>query len=524
MPKKIALDLSGLTPRAITAQVASGSVTILAVDEIAIESKESQNDSQADVNQNLDAFAQGIKAWASRQKLAGTETLVLVGRRDVEVRNLQLPPVPDDELPDIVRLQAMRKFAATSERSPIDFVPLSRSSEGIDVLAASISPDSLAKIRSLIQAADLTLGRVSLRSLGLAALSSHAGSKADNRTGIARIDDETELVLFRGQHLSSIRSFRTPRSQETSVTARAMDGEVRRSRLAASCDPNQPSPLECWGDPTIADALGKIHPSTVTSPDPFSAVTLAGDVKSPANAESYAPLVGLLMADASGGRELIDFVNPRQRPEPKPDHRRTALLIGSPLLVLGSIGYAVWSQFANMDKKIQGLDQQLAEAKQPMEIANRSLYEAESVDEFLDGDVRWLEEVKRLADNMPPSDQMIVTEMSGMVPPRGGGGRLAVKGGVTSPSVLDGFASSMRDETHRVMGNGAKETPGKDSYRWTFNETIEMTPESIRQFRYEELNDEDSQESIEPNNVNEDPSEESGDQPEKDVAKDKVVS
>src|SRR3972149_8700943 len=42
--------------------------------------------------------------------LGRMDTLVAIGRTNIELRQLLLPPAPDEELPDLVRFQAMREL------------------------------------------------------------------------------------------------------------------------------------------------------------------------------------------------------------------------------------------------------------------------------------------------------------------------------------------------------------------------------------------------------------------------------
>ena len=64
---------------------------------------------------DVDALAQRTAVLAEalqRRGLAKAEAIVLIGRAAVELKQLQLPPAPDDELPDMVRFLAQREFHA----------------------------------------------------------------------------------------------------------------------------------------------------------------------------------------------------------------------------------------------------------------------------------------------------------------------------------------------------------------------------------------------------------------------------
>ena len=64
--------------------------------------------------EELDVGAR-LSAALAGQDLRRLETLVAVGRANIELRVLSVPPVPDDELPDIVRFQAVKQFTTMGE-------------------------------------------------------------------------------------------------------------------------------------------------------------------------------------------------------------------------------------------------------------------------------------------------------------------------------------------------------------------------------------------------------------------------
>ena len=100
----------------------------------------------------------GVLARAlAEQGVARSEALVAVGRANIELRFLSTPPVPEEELPDVVRFQAVRQFTTLGDDWPLDFVPLGPNADGgMNVLAAAIAPDLLEQIRKDCAAADIT--------------------------------------------------------------------------------------------------------------------------------------------------------------------------------------------------------------------------------------------------------------------------------------------------------------------------------------------------------------------------------
>src|SRR4029078_13051063 len=87
--------------------------------------------------------------------------LVAVGRANIELKNLSLPPAPPEELPELVRFQAEREFNALSDEWPLDFISLpSEHADQLTVLAAAISPELIAEIEITCQGANLTPQRL----------------------------------------------------------------------------------------------------------------------------------------------------------------------------------------------------------------------------------------------------------------------------------------------------------------------------------------------------------------------------
>jgi hypothetical protein len=165
-------------------------------------------------------------------------------------------------------------------------------------------------------------------------------------------------------------------------------------------------------------------------------------------------------------------------------------MIGVPVATALLLGYLMFSHVKGLDQQIADLKSANASMKPQVDAAVKSIARTESVDKFLDGDVNWLEEFRRLARTMPSSDQMIVRNISAISDARSGGGTLKILGSVTTPGVIDEFEESIRDETHRVVGDGASvQKNAKDAYRWDFTESITVTAESVRNGRYAAMNE-----------------------------------
>ncbi|QDT03269.1 hypothetical protein K227x_16510 [Rubripirellula lacrimiformis] len=475
MPKKIAIDWDEHELRLVAGQVSGSKVKITDAVVIPLD--------------GLNAIETLHKAVKERG-LAGTDALIAIGRGYAELRELQLPPVPEEELPDMVRFQAIRSFASAGDSATVDFLVTRRSETGVEMIAAAIGPTKLNEIRKACEACSINANRVSLRPLAAASLYL-TQSKLPTQGNLVLVDllaGDAEIVVARDGKVVFVRTVRMP--TELKSRPRALAGELRRSLVACGADGTAERVI-LWGRQSVhvddqamlAEAAG----SPVDVIDPFDLVDVDAKVRSelPDHVGRLAPLVGLLAADESHPERLIDFLNPRKRVEEEPNHIKTAVMVAVPALLALVGGYLLYGQLSEMDTRIAELKSANAEMKPAVDAAATSISRTETVDQFLDGDVNWLAEMRRLAKAMPPADKMIVRGITGTTDPRAGGGKLVITAAVTQPAVIDEFERSLRDADHIVVGDGVNESKDKDAYRFGINETVTINPASIRNQRYE---------------------------------------
>ena len=165
------------------------------------------------------------------------DVLIAVGRSQVELRLLSLPQSPPDELPEMVRFQAMRQFANIGETWPLDFVPLSDAGEDgqMHVLAAAMSPEQVAQTEESCAAANLVPRRMILRPFAAASLLCRQGRAGQGgcQLLISMTSGEAELTVVSDGQVVFLRAVRLPLDDAGNVTAKALVGEVRRTMAAA---------------------------------------------------------------------------------------------------------------------------------------------------------------------------------------------------------------------------------------------------------------------------------------------------
>lgn len=431
-----------------------------------------------------------LRGAIKQRGLENTETLVAIGRGQAELRELQLPPVPDDELPDMVRFQAIRNFASAGDSATVDFLVTKRTSDGVEMIAAAVGPQDLSDIRETCESADLQIKRISLRPLAAAALYLNHSRGTGDTVLIDLLVNDAEIVVARSGRVIFVRTVRMPAM--VAARSKALAGELRRS-LAACGSRGSLDRVILWGRESVHAEeqvmLAEASGSDVDVLDPFDLVDVDPQAKSslPDHVGRLAPLVGLLVADEAAPDRLVDFLNPRRRPEETQNPYRNIALIGIPVATAALIGFLMYRQLSNLARDIDALRQANASQTANVDRANQSIRRTETVDRYLDGNVNWLHEIERLATSMPPSEQMIVRRIGGAADDRRGGGTLTVVGGVTEPEVIDDFENSLRDDAHHVTGDGVSEKKSDDRYRFGFTESIKVDPGTLRDTRYAAL-------------------------------------
>ena len=123
MVNKLAIDWDDNELRLVAAQCSGRSVKVTGAHVIPLEGSH---------------IHEVLRQAVAQHGLEDTETLVAIGRGKAELRELQLPPVPDEELPDMVRFQAIRSFATAGESATVDYLLTKRSESGVEMIAAAI--------------------------------------------------------------------------------------------------------------------------------------------------------------------------------------------------------------------------------------------------------------------------------------------------------------------------------------------------------------------------------------------------
>lgn len=438
-----------------------------------------------------------VGAAIAARRLGRVQCLAAVGRANIELKQLSLPPAPDDELPDLVRFQALRDFHTLDENWPLDFIPLTGDpAQPRRVLAAAISPDLVEQIRETARKAGLEAERLVLRPCAAASLLRRAEIRDPEhvRLLVDLLAGEADLTVLVDGQVVFLRTARLPYDPLAAAGRAPLVSEIRRTIAAArhQLGGRQVESLHLCGSGDDHAALAGEIEREIELPcrlfDPFAGLNLSGELalSPPDNAGRFAPLVGMLFDEARHAAPAIDFLNPRRRPPP-PNQRRKLALAGAVAAAVALIaGGWLWSELNVRDEEIARLAQQSKAADKL--VARYKEYElaAKEIDAWRAGDIDWLDELRELSVDFPRARDVLLTQLR--MGPRSAsaqnaGGEIAFEGYLRVAANADEFEASLRDESHRVEGRGLQQDTSKPGYGWRFTMALVVTPQDAETYR-----------------------------------------
>lgn len=369
----------------------------------------------------------------NKLRLAKGEAVLSVGRAHVELRTLQLPKVDADDLPDMVRFQALKQFAGLTESTPIDYVVLpenaSSSEDNLSILAVALNQAAQKEMQKQAADAGLEIQKVVLRPFAVAHLLSLADGELSkqNLLMVDILGDEADLTIVEKGCVVFIRSVKLPSSDE-SVVGQWLVGEMRRTLMAAAGQRNglKVDQVVVWAQQSVADSLSDRAAAQLQLPiqviDPFNKVKMDDEAKKSlqdSGKSRFTPLLGVLIAEAAGTKHDIDFMNPKRRPpKEKPIARYVLMATAAASVVLGGF-YLYFSSHWALDAEIAALSAQSKDMDDMVQVAQQNTRRWKSVESFIDKEVNWLDEMERISNELPPASEVIIRDANFVLNSRG---------------------------------------------------------------------------------------------------------
>ncbi|MEX1095298.1 MAG: pilus assembly protein PilM [Planctomycetales bacterium] len=295
------------------------------------------------------------------------QVLVSLPREEAVVRQLDVPDVPDHELPELVRLQAETKSASSLDRLVLDFLPLPRSAEaaGRQVLVVTIPREKLERLRGVIDAAGLELVSVGISPVGAAELVARTdrtqAASGETTLVVARTGKRVEISLMRQNQLLFTHSTQL-HGDDDETDSRAALAEIRRTlgaqaRVDAAMSVARARIIGTEDEnSTLRRLLAEHLECQVDAIDPLSDAPITVESIDTSHRHSaYAGPLGMLLAGQGPLVPAVDFLHPRE-PVVRRDLRKLKLGLAAAGVALG-----LAALYGNTLWRVRGLDRQIAE-------------------------------------------------------------------------------------------------------------------------------------------------------------------
>jgi Tfp pilus assembly PilM family ATPase len=412
MPRIVALEWDAREIRVVAANARAGDLSVEQIFSVPLAAGDAAPGDVAVVAAEI----------TKQHHLSKAPALVALSRAQVDLKPLTLPPAPDDELPDMVRLQAMREFTSLGEDWPLDFLPLSaEADQPREVLAAAVSPEMVERISQVCQAAGLETSRVVLRPMATASLFARTSQASQHavRLLVDLLPTEADLTVVVDRRVVFTRTARLGGDVLAGPEeVKPLVGEIRRT-LAAVHSQLQNRRVEaiylCGSSPAHATLAARMQEELnlpARTVDLLAPVELGrAKLALPERAERFAALLGLLLDEAQSVGPALDFLHTR-KPPPPPSRKRTyalAAAAASSLVLL--VALVIYWQIRTLDKRIAELRKttgHYAQLDQKIKDAENKLAPFE---DWAASDYVLPNELVTLSEKLPKSNEIMFTNL-----------------------------------------------------------------------------------------------------------------
>ncbi len=487
MADYLALDWDDQRLVGVAAHMASKSVQVRAVLDFKWAQSEIPSEQPA-------AAGKRLREELDRVSASNGPVMVSLPREEAIVRLLELPECSDDELPELVRFQAVTRSAVPLEKLLLDYLPLPalQAAPGRRVWMATINKQVADRVQTLLSAAGLQAEAIGLSSIGAAELIAHQTGASGAATDpaivvVSCVDLRVEVTAFWQNrivlmHAATLSTHDTPEEQLSQILAETARATVALSQAAPGVQIGSGWLIGArTSHSLLAEKLSeRFGFKFQLLTDPASTPGVTNDAGSALldSPLAWSPL-GLLLKHASQRIDSVDFLHPR-RQHPKPDRRKLYMILGAAAAVLLVIG--IWGA---IQRKVWQLDDEIASVdagnKRAQELLkkNASLMEtAGSVDDWTQRDIDWLEQFRVIEQAKGGADKLYLTMFDANVGTRDKLATIVAAGRAKLPNEVDDFEDRLHTQGFRVTPKEISEDATDPLYPVKIDLNLDIIPKS----------------------------------------------
>ena len=373
-------------------------------------------------------ISEKLKQALNANGVSRGEAIVAVPRAEVEIREITVPPAPDNELPNLVRFKSKADFATVTDNWSIDFLPLSgNETTEREVLAAALPNEVSERFASICQASGIKLESIVLRPFATLDLLSESMQQRELNLVADPNGNQIDLTLLNNGSPILTRTIRADVQGNLDGVDKILSLEIKRTLAAAQkrLGNRKLTKVVVTG---AESKFGKLSKPILDSlecdtdfVDPFDRVELRK--AKPEMPEKYASLIGCLIRSSKKQPFALDFLNAKKAVVEKTDNRRT-IIIGSSIaaLFLCSV-FVCWSILSKQKKSIKDKNARLAQLKTENKgegtkggkSVEQIIGEVSKVDAWITSTPNWLDELEATSRATLDADRAVVDKFFGRV-------------------------------------------------------------------------------------------------------------
>ena len=368
--------------------------------------------------------ANWLRETLRRHNVTARQVVVSLPREDAVLRLLELPAVPDDELPTLVRFQAAARSAQSLDQLLLDFLPLPLRA-GVsqkEVWLATALQTTVDPIRKLLEEAGLDLIQLTLSSLSLTELIARGEAKQSLENSgaslvVLRDRARMELAVVSQRQLIAAHAVKWSSMNDIPPVTKML-AEVSRVLVQVQAWLPEGTLQRAWviGDDAdvgeLPAALAKRWNCPVDRFDPFqhSGIVL-GSAKLEGPSSEYAIAAGLALIQAGAITPKLDLLHPRQ-PPPKRDHRKPYFAAAAAAaLLVAATGTAITQQsLASYDAQIESALKQETNLKSKLKEGEPVFVASKSLEEWQSRSTNQLQQIAELYQVMDGTDKLVISD------------------------------------------------------------------------------------------------------------------
>lgn len=423
--------------------------------------------------------------------VASTQVLLVVPREQAVVRPLELPAAPDEELPDLVRLQTATRSSLPLDQLLLDFVPLppQPNSPGRSVLVASLPREAAERVRGVITAAGLELLSIGLSPFATADVVARIERREGHPPGehslvISRHGERIEISLLQNRHVLFTHSAMLEHADQQKYIPLVLS-EISRSRVSLQGQFPGLSIDRAWvvggedDGPALVAALESRLGCTVRLIDPLRDSGIdVGSADISGNRTLYAGPVGMLLSKTAALVDVIDFLNPRRAPaRPRQWKLRGGLAAAAVLALALAYGGFHW--------KLSSVESSLAASLAREQAIQLNLDNKRHVLESADLLARWsqqqvnlLAEHRRLDEALPGTAALYLSDIRFTAGTESSAPRIQSTGFARSRADVERLHQELAARRYRIHPREITPSRRDEKYPFRFELEVELPLDS----------------------------------------------